>query len=280
MPKLTLVAVFYNEEQKLPGFFRNVRGLPDEIVVVDCGSSDRTREICVANKAEVIKSPLRFFETNIHRALEKVNTEWVLILDADERLSPELKADITRAVAVGGADVFLIKRVNFLFDGFVRKSKINAYIPRLFRKGHLVWAKQTSHEKPQIIGKQAKLRGDLFHYAFTGMDVFVKRLYEYAFELPVEFGKIGRKKTSIGEKDWRVALLFGTHGWRMLFLFPLFTVFDMLFLRRLVLDGMRGIVYSLCGGFSSFIYEAAYWEQESRRKHGMKIDWSREYPEK
>jgi len=137
--KITLVAVFYNEEKRLDGYFKNIRNVIDSAIVVDCSSTDKTRQICEKNGATVISSKYRYFEPNVAAALSRVKTEWVMILDADERLSPALKNEIKEAARTGKADVFFIKRINYFFDGFSTKSSVNAYLPRLFRKGCVRW---------------------------------------------------------------------------------------------------------------------------------------------
>lgn len=280
--KLTLVAVFFNEEQKLPGFFKNVKGLADRMVVIDCKSTDKTGEICRANGAEVTVSPFRYFEPNIGGALAKVDGGFVLILDADERLSDGLKAEIKAVLSNGKppADVYFIKRNNFLFDGFSAKSSINAYLPRLFRKGCVYWEKGMPHEPPTVKGATARLSGIFFHYAYMGVPQYVKKMEEYIFQMPVEYAKSGRMKVLSSERDGRVSFIFGSHGIRMLLLYPAFNVLNHLFRHYLILDGMRGVIYSICAGISSFLEEATYQTVKSQEKNGIKMDWNQEYPDK
>lgn len=274
---ITLVAVFHNEEMRLPGYFRNVRGAVDRMVVVDCSSTDRTAEICRKAGAEVVESPYRYFEPNVNSALDKVKGGWVLILDADERLSQGLKSEIRQAVKSKKADVFFIKRLNFLFDGFSTKSTINAYLPRLFRKGAVNYH-PIPHQPPEVSGKALKLSGKFFHYAYMGVPQYVRKMEEYLFQMPVEYEKSGNRNVLSGERDRRVSLLFGKHGLRMLLLYPAFSTLNLLLRHGLLLDGMRGLIYSVCGGISAFLEEATYYQKVSARKNGVKVDWKKEYP--
>ena len=281
MSKITLVAVFFNEGRKLPGYFKNVQGVADEITIVDCSSKDRTAEICRKNGALVIPSKYRYFEQNINKALSKVKKgDWALILDADERLSDELKREIRQAILRKDADVFFMKRINYLFDGFSTKSSINTWLPRLFRKGAVRYEHGIPHEPPKIYGRGARLPSLFFHYAYPGVQEYVKKMEEYLFQMPIEYAKTGRNKVRSSERDRRISRLFGDHGLRMMFLYPIVATINLLLRHRLILDGMRGIIYSICGGISVFLEEAAHYQQQSTAKRGIRIDWSREYPDR
>lgn len=277
---VTLVAVFFNEEAKLDGYFRNVKGVADRIVVVDCSSTDRTAEICRKNGATVVKSPYRYFEQNVNRAMEKVETEWVLILDADERLSRELKAEIRGAARSNLADVCFVRRINYLFDGFSTRATINNFLPRLFRKGAVRYEQEVPHEIPAISGRKANISGLMYHYAYPSLQQFLRKTQEYLFEMPAEFAKKGQARISAGERNSRVKFLFGTHGWRMLLLFPLFRFVDFLVFRRLALDGMRGLGFSFCAAINVVLEELAYWEAGSNKESGAVFNWNKEYPER
>lgn len=277
--KITLVAVFYNEAEKLPGYFKNVSGVVDEMVVVDCNSTDGTAKICKANGAKVIKSNIRYFEQNINKALSAAQTEWLLIVSADERLSTRLKKEIRGAVRhAEGTDIFAFKRINYLYEGFSTKSGINRFEPRLFRKGHVYWANETPHEPETVVGKVKRLGGLMYHYSIVSIGAFLEKTYDYVCKLPSEFAKRGKVAT-FGERDRRVSLIFGTHGLRMLFLFPIFRTLDNLVRQRLILDGMRGLVHSILAGVHAFLEEASYWEISSKKRQGAVLDWKKEYPD-
>ena len=278
--KITLVAVFYNEEQKLPGYFRNVSCAVDRMVVVDCGSSDRTGQICRRHGATVLSSPYRYFEQNVNRAIEEAGQGWILILDADERLSEDLRKEIRVSVKGSDKDVFYIRRINYLFDGFSTKSAMNTYLPRLFRKGAVKWEREMPHEAPRVVGRAGRLSNLFFHYAYPSVPSFIKKMDEYLCRMPAEYAKRGKKRILIGERDSRVSLLFGAHGLRRMFLYPPALFLNHLFRRGLILDGMRGVIFSASAATYSFFEEAIYWETESKMKRGVRIDWSREYPER
>ncbi|HIH30584.1 TPA: glycosyltransferase family 2 protein [Candidatus Micrarchaeota archaeon] len=279
--RLSLVAVFYNEAEKLPGYFANVRGVADEIVAVDCSSSDRTAEICRKNGALVIPSKYRYFEQNVNKALSKVNEGgWVLVLDADERLSPGLKREIRKVLESPQTDVYLIKRINYLFDGFSTRSTINTWLPRLFRKGCVHWEQEMPHEKPVVEGKTARLSSIFFHYAYTSVPAYVQKMDEYLCRMPAEYAKKGKNRILIGERDSKVSMIFGSHGLRRMFLYPPILVLNHLIRRRLIFDGRRGAIFAVCAGIYSFFEEAIYYEVKSKEKNSVMINWKKEYPDK
>ncbi len=278
---ITLVAVFYNEEKRLPGYFRNIGGYFDRMIFVDCSSTDNTYLFCEKSGAAVIKSPVRYFEQNVNKALDKVETGWVMVLDADERIPQPLKKEITEAVAKGDSDVFLIRRVNYLFGGFSTKSSINTFLPRLFRKGCVRWEKEMPHEAPKIYGRTKKLSGEFYHYAYPDLPSYLSKMADYLCIMPSEYAKKGKTKVLIGNRDRRVSMIFGTHGFRRLFIYPPVLVLSHLFAKRLILDGMGGVVFSFCAGIYAFFEEAMHWEADLQSKGGgVGFDWSREFPDR
>lgn len=278
--KVTLVAVFYNEEKKLPGYFLNVAGVFDDIIVVDCSSTDSTAEICRKSKATVLSSKYRYFEQNVNSALAKVKTEYVFVLDADERLSSGLKGEIRESVASAKFDRYYMHRFNYIFGSFARHETRNVWLPRLFRLGHVRWMKEEPHETSLMTGTLTRLQSPMYHYVHPSTIYWLRKTEDYLATLPSEFAKKGQKKVNLGERVGMIALVFGSHGWRRLLLFPVFQVFNYLFRHRLVLDGRIGITFSCCQGVYAFIEEAIHQEEAMKQKTGAKFDWADEYPEK
>jgi|GEM_PF-2472722 len=280
MHKITVIAILYNEEKRLEGYFKNIAGVADSVVVVDCGSSDRTVEICKKHGAKVVESKARFFEPNIGRLLNAAPEGWLLVVSADERLSEALKLEMREALEKHGSstDVFFIKRINYLFDGFSTRSTINAFEWRLFRKGSVTWPKRTPHEVPLVSGRTRRLENVMYHYAYTDTECFVRKMQEYIFVLPSEFTKEKKVAVTSGERDWRIRAFFGSHGFRKHYVYPVFRVFDLLFRHRLVLDGWRGLNYAILNGFYEFVDETVHWERASKAEKKSTLDWSQEYP--
>ncbi len=282
MERITLIAVFYNEEEKLQGYFRNVKGLFDEILVVDCGSTDRTTQICLENGAKVFKSSVRYFENNVNTLIDAAKDGWIFILDADERLSPEIKEEIHRAVGENmGCAAFGINRREYLFSRFAKAGKLNL-VPnvRLLRKGKFTYPSEP-HATPQIQGRIGLIKkGFILHYNLVSMPFYLQKITRYLLDMPAEYAKAGNvKRVNISERNSKIYLIFGKHGIRRLLLFPTAQVLNYLFRHRFIFEGMNGFAYSVGMGMYAF-FEEAIWQDMELKKRSKNLDWQGEYPER
>jgi glycosyltransferase involved in cell wall biosynthesis len=283
LEKITLAAVFYNEEEKLPGYFRNVSGAFDNIVVVDCSSTDKTAEICRKNGAKVVGSNIRYFENNAAKLIEASPDGWIFILDADERLSPELKQAIRSAVEGNkeGFAAFTVNRREYLFNEFASKGRMDlSPIVRLLRKGKFTIPPEP-HSTYVVSGKTGAIQeGMIRHYNLTSFGFFMRKVERYLLDLPSEFKKSGNtSRVNIGERNKGIYSLFGKHGIRRLFLFPPVQTLNYLIRHRFILDGTRGWVYSVGMGIYAFMEEALWWDATEKEKANRTLDWQKEYPE-
>ena len=105
MPAISAILITYNEQSDLPDALQSLRGVADEIVVVDSGSADRTREIARELGARVVSRPFTNFGEQKNFAAAQAAHDWVLSLDADERLSGESRESITQEAARRLADI-------------------------------------------------------------------------------------------------------------------------------------------------------------------------------
>lgn len=283
MEKITLGAVFYNEEEKLPGYFKNVSGVFDSVVAVDCSSTDKTAEICRQSGAKVVRSSIRYFENNAAKLIDAAPDGWIFILDADERLSPELKKAIRLAVEGNkeGRAAFTVRRREYLFNGFARKGRMDiSPIVRLLRKGKFSIPPEP-HSTYVVNGKTGAINeGMIRHYNLTSFGFFMRKIERYLLDLPSEFKKSGNvSRVNIGERNRGIYSLFGKHGFRRLFLFPPMQTLNYLIRHRFIFDGTRGLVYSVGMGIYAFMEEALWWDAAEKEKSGHALDWQKEYPE-
>jgi glycosyltransferase involved in cell wall biosynthesis len=138
-PKVSVVILTYNEEANLPACIESLRGLEHDLFVVDSGSSDRTREIARAAGAHVVEHPFENYAAQRNWAQQNLplRTEWVLHLDADERLTPELVAEIGTVLAHPPAQVegFLFRKRTVFMGKWIRHGgHYPSYHLRLFRR--------------------------------------------------------------------------------------------------------------------------------------------------
>ena len=171
MIRLSGVLITFNEEARVGRCLDSLAAVCDELVVVDSGSTDRTRELCEARGARVVVRPFDGFTTQKNFALDQAVHDHVLSLDADERLSPELQASILAAKADWQADGYDFNRLNFYGDkpirscGWYPDAKIRLWDRRRGR-----WSGGLVHETVVLDAgaRQAHLAGDLLHAGVSG----------------------------------------------------------------------------------------------------------------
>jgi glycosyltransferase involved in cell wall biosynthesis len=226
MGKLSVVVITLNEEKKLGGCLDSA-AFADEIIVLDSGSTDRTRDIAAAHGARVAVRPFDDFSSQKNAAIDMAAGEWVLLLDADERLTPAL-ADAVRAVAAdpSALDGYYVTRLNHLFGGPMRFGANSGDKQlRLVRKGKGRF-EGIVHERVRVDGRTGELSGILEHRSYQTFP-------EYFAKFPLFCGLDA-------EKMWR-------EGKRPTFfqsyLKPPLTFIYFYFFKLGLLDGLRGLVY-------------------------------------
>lgn len=198
----------------------------DEIVVVDSGSSDDTRERAAAAGARVLKRPFDGYRSQKAFAVAAAEHDWVLCLDADERVSPQLRASIESARAQGfaGMNGYRFSRGTEYFGAYLRHG--NAYpdrVLRLFDRRHGGWrGEREIHEHASVDGAVGLLHGDLLHHAYRSLTDQIQRLDRYArlmAEHRQERGKRAHLSQIVISPFWRflrgyVLRLGFLDGWR------------------------------------------------------------------
>lgn len=167
---ISATIITFNEQENIRAACESVEWT-DEIVVVDSGSTDQTREFAEAGGARVIKRDWTGFAEQKQFAVDQTNHDWILSLDADERISPELRAEIERLKQIPAerlADGYLIPRRSF-YQG--RWIKGGGWYPdwqlRLFKKSAGSWNPRLIHESVRMNpgARIERLAGDLLHYS-------------------------------------------------------------------------------------------------------------------
>ena len=180
--KISAVIIAFNEADRLPGALDSLKGSVDEIVVIDGFSSDRTAEVARAMGAHVFQNEFVDFASQKNFAMHKAQHDWILNLDADERLDDDLKASLA-GLKTGGPHArtsgFSFKRKTFylgrwvLHSGWYPDKKV-----RLFKKANAHWQGRI-HEKLVITGEVAELRGAILHYTYRDMADHFRRINHY-----------------------------------------------------------------------------------------------------
>jgi glycosyltransferase involved in cell wall biosynthesis len=193
--RISAVIITYNEEDRLPGALASLRGVADEVVVVDSYSGDRTVEIARTSGARVLQNRFEDYGRQKNFAMEQAAHEWILNLDADERVSPELKRAISalkeKGAAAGQAGFAIQRRTHYLgrwirHSGWYPDRKV-----RLFRKSNASWQGRI-HERLNVTGTTACLPGAILHFTYRGISDHLSRINRYSSLQAEEIAEKGK----------------------------------------------------------------------------------------
>ncbi|TAN05828.1 MAG: glycosyltransferase family 2 protein [Rhodanobacteraceae bacterium] len=229
-PPISACVITLNEADRIDACLASLE-FCDEVVVVDSGSADGTRERAAARGARVIEHAFEGFRAQKDFAVSQARHDWVLCLDADERVTPALRASIEAARAEGfaGAAGYRFARATEYFGAFLRHG--NAYpdrVLRLFDRRRGGWrAGREIHEHAVVDGGVVTLAGDLEHVAYRSLDDQLARYRRYATMMAAHLHASGRRA--------HLANLLLNPFWRFLRGYVL---------RAGFLDGWRGFVFA------------------------------------
>jgi glycosyltransferase involved in cell wall biosynthesis len=228
MNLLSTCLITRDEEHNLPRVLNSVRGVADEIVVVDCGSTDRTLEIARDYSAKVITRTWTNFAEQKNIAAAAASHNWILSLDADEELSTELRGSLLawKNQEPEFAVYEFARRAWYLGEWVNHTSWRPDFQRRLFRRD----AAQFSgiiHEGLRFQGKPGRLKGDLLHYTVRTVEEHEQKVERYTT-------LAAQQMLTAGRRSWRAAMWLAT-PWNW---------FNNYVLRLGFLDGHRGWVIS------------------------------------
>lgn len=195
---LSVVLATYNEEKNLPGCLDSIEDLADEIIIVDGGSIDKTLEIAKKFGAKVVVTdnpPI--FHINKQKAIDMATSDWILQLDADERVTPELQSEIKLTIEQLNnetIDGYWIPRENFFLGRFLMKGgQYPDYTLRLYRRGKGRLPQKSVHEQAVVEGEVGYLKNPLIHMGDPSFRRYLLRFDRYTNLIKDELkrGKIG-----------------------------------------------------------------------------------------
>jgi len=247
---LSVVLATYNEETNIADCIKSVQGLAGEIIVVDGSSTDNTREIVKKLGAKVFKvgnQPI--FHINKQLAVDKAGGRWILQLDADERLTPELKAEIRAAIKQSKFAGYYLPRKNWFLTKFLTKGgQYPDYLIRLFLKGKGHFPCESVHEQITIDGQVGYLKNPLLHLADKKFSHYLLRFNRYT-------GLDADKLYRAGTKPSINYLLFKPVGWFLMTYFR----------HKGLVDGLPGFTFSLMSSLRFPVIYFKLWEKYHAR---------------
>ena len=228
MDKISATIITLNEEKNIGDCLASL-DFADEIVVVDSGSGDRTEEICQAHpKVRFIQHTWEGYGRQKNFAAEQAANDWILNIDADERVTPELRASIFLA-ATNGAAAFRMARENYFGSRWIKYCGwYPNYSTRLYAREKCSSSEKSVHESLKYPGSVGTLSGNLKHFTYTGITDYLARMNRYSTLAAEEVLKAG-KKPGIP------ALVFK----------PVFTFFKMYVVKMGFLEGVHGFQLSV-----------------------------------
>jgi len=226
MNRLSICVITLNEAHDLPRLLKSVEGLAEQIVVVDSGSTDATVEIARAAGAHVLTRVWTNYADQKNFAASQASEDWILLLDADEEVSNELRESILKwKAAPPQFPVYEMARMAWFLGAWIHHSRwYPDWQRRLFdrRKAQFSGA---IHESLQFQGAIGRLHGDLLHYTVRNLEEQRQKSDEYST-------LAARAMFESGRREWRAAKWFAT-PWAWIRYFVLGAGF---------LDGYRGLV--------------------------------------
>src|SRR5271165_5618278 len=201
---LSVAMIAMNEEANLPRTLESVRWA-DEIVIVDSGSKDRTLEIAQSFGAKTSYHAFGGHGEQKNVALDLCTCDWVLLLDADEVLTPELQDEI-RQVLTGEPEfgAYWIPRLNLIFGRWMRHG---GFYPdrklRLFKRGSARLSEGVGpHSTPQFKGRRGRLKHDMLHFAYPSLSIYLEHMNRYSSEIAHLLARDGRTSKPLALFLW------------------------------------------------------------------------------
>jgi len=251
-PEVSAIVVCHNEEERIEACLESLRWC-DEIVVVDAFSSDRTPEICRRYTGRFIQREWAGYRDQKAYAHSQATKDWVLLVDADERVTAPLQREILDALSQDKAvyaGYSVARLVRYLGRWWWRGGWYPDYDVRLFRRERATWGGSDPHEKILVDGKVRRLKNHLEHFSYRNIDDHIQRINRFTSISSRELKKEGGR--------WRLSDAL---------LRPPVRFFRSYILKRGFLEGFAGFYVALTAAVYVFLKYAKLWELELEEKN-------------
>lgn len=238
MAKISACIISFNEEDKIEDCLNSLQGVADEIIIVDSLSTDRTKEIAAEYTDKLFDQEFLGHVEQKNLAVSKASHDWVISLDCDERLTPELVSSILKIKDnLEQAAAYRMARKTFYVYRWLNHCWYPDFKVRLFNKNTAKWGGVNPHDRVEVQGNNiVTLDGDIQHYSFDSIFEHIQTLNNFT-----EIGAreiIRRNKSVSMVSPW-------SHG--------LWTFLRLYIFKRGFLDGYAGLVVSVLSGMHAFV---------------------------
>jgi len=239
MQKISVVIICKNEEDSIGRCLQSLHGLTDDIVVLDNGSTDSTKEIIKSYPVRLIEESWMGFGKTKNKATGMAKYDWVLNLDADEAVEGELKNAISNLSLANENEVFNIRFKNFLGDACLRFGEWGGdrHI-RIFNRTKVNWDDAIVHENlalPEDV-KITRLAGFIFHYTMKDIAQYADKMLRYALLNAEKYAEQGKKSS-----------------WIKIYFAPIFAFLKYYIFKLGFLDGEAGFICARMTSYYTFI---------------------------
>lgn len=231
MPRLTVILPCYNEEAYIEAALRSVR-FADEIIVIDSYSTDATAEIAKRYATKFLQRKFDNFSNQKNYALEHATGDWVLFLDADERISYPLQLEILEAIKNGKHQGYKAFFPHFFMNRFLYHH--GSWVLRLVQREGTYFTGLV-HEKLHRDGSIGKLKNPILHFTYKGLQHYIEKKESYAWYQAQQLFDKGKKTTYLH-----------------LFIKPTYRFFSSYILKGGFRDGIPGLTISAINAYGVF----------------------------
>jgi glycosyltransferase involved in cell wall biosynthesis len=244
MTKLSVTIITYNEEKNIRECLDSVRWA-DEIVVLDSHSTDRTEGICKEYTDKIFQNEWLGYGRQKNLCAERAENDWIFNVDADEVVTPELKAELMEFLSSSPPfSAYLMPRRNYFGDRWIRYGGwYPDYIVRVYNKRKARFNHSDVHESVQVSDRPGILRGTIKHYTYNNLRDYISRQNRYSSLSAEDMAREGR----------------GVY-WYDLSLRPIFAFIKIYVLRMGFREGGLGFILSIGHSFYTFLKYAKLWE--------------------
>ena len=250
MNKLSVTIITYNEEKNIRECLDSVRWV-DEIVVLDSYSTDRTEKICREYTDKVFQNEWLGYGRQKNMCAERAENDWIFNLDADEVVTPELKAELMELLSsTPSLSVYHVPRKNYFGKRWIRYCGwYPDYIVRLYNKKRTRFHHSDVHESVRVDARPGILRGAIKHYTYDNLSDYISRQNRYSSLAAEGMAREGREA-----------------HWYDLSLRPIFAFIKAYLLKLGFLEGALGFILSIGHSFYTFLKYVKLWEIKKKVK--------------
>ncbi len=254
--KVSVIITTFNEEVNIGHCIESVHWA-DEVLVVDSFSTDQTEEIAERNPVRLLQRQYFGSAAQKNWSIDRVENDWVFILDADERVTEELAREVLGLLSSTPKAVgYSVRRRNIVFDREIKHSGWSTdRVIRLFHRAHGRYPNRRVHADLDIPGNVPILRHALIHYTYRSLSQYIEKLMNYA--------------------EWGAAQAFRegrTAGFVELGVRPLYRFVRTYFLQLGILDGLHGLVVCGLQAYGTFLKYVMLWDYRVRDGRGEKVE--------